>query len=180
MDLWQSVGFSTTDSLSVSVITAVTNVVTTFLAIATIDRLGRRPLLLLGSVVMTISLGLMSSTFSGAPVVAGMPQLTGVSSWLALIAANVFVFAFGFSWGPVMWVLLGEMFNNRIRAIALGLSATVNWLANFLISTTFPMLLKSSGPALAYGLYATAAAISFFFVLFLVRETRGKELEEMA
>ena len=178
-DLWQSVGFSTTDSLSVSVITAVTNVVTTFLAIATIDRLGRRPLLL-GSVVMTISLGLMSSTFSGAPVVAGMPQLTGVSSWLALIAANVFVFAFGFSWGPVMWVLLGEMFNNRIRAIALGLSATVNWLANFLISTTFPMLLKSSGPALAYGLYATAAAISFFFVLFLVRETRGKELEEMA
>lgn len=179
-DLWQSVGFSTTDSLSVSVITAVTNVVTTFLAIATIDRLGRRPLLLLGSVVMTISLGLMSSTFSGAPVVAGMPQLTGVSSWLALIAANVFVFAFGFSWGPVMWVLLGEMFNNRIRAIALGLSATVNWLANFLISTTFPMLLKSSGPALAYGLYATAAAISFFFVLFLVRETRGKELEEMA
>ena len=179
-ELWQSVGFSTTDSLSVTVITAVTNVVTTFLAIATIDRLGRRPLLLVGSVVITISLGLMSWTFSGAPLVDGMPQLTGVPSLVALISANVFVFAFGFSWGPVMWVLLGEMFNNRIRAIALGLSATVNWLTNFLISTTFPMLLKSSGPALAYGLYATAGAISFFFVLFLVRETRGKELEDMA
>ena len=179
-ELWQSVGFSTTDSLSVTVITAVTNVVTTFLAIATIDRLGRRPLLLLGSVVMTVSLGLMSWTFAGAPLEVGMPVLSGASSVLALVSANVFVFAFGFSWGPVMWVLLGEMFNNRIRAIALGLSATVNWLANFLISTTFPMLLKSSGPALAYGLYATAAAISFFFVLFLVRETRGKELEEMA
>ena len=179
-ELWQSVGFSTTESLSVTVITAVTNVVTTFLAIATIDRLGRRPLLLLGSVVMTVSLGLMSWTFAGAPLEVGMPVLSGASSVLALVSANVFVFAFGFSWGPVMWVLLGEMFNNRIRAMALGLSATVNWLANFLISTTFPMLLKSSGPALAYGLYATAAAISFFFVLFLVRETRGKELEEMA
>jgi len=178
-ELWQSVGFSTTESLSVTVITSVTNVVTTFLAIATIDRLGRRPLLLIGSVVITLSLGLMSWTFAGAPLVDGMPQLTGSSSVVALVSANVFVFAFGFSWGPVMWVLLGEMFNNRIRAMALGLSATVNWLANFLISTTFPMLLKSSGPALAYGLYATAAAISFFFVLFLVRETRGKELEDM-
>ena len=179
-ELWKSVGFSTTESLSVTVITSVTNVVTTFLAIATIDRLGRRPLLLIGSVVITLSLGLMSWTFAGAPLVDGMPQLTGSSSVVALVSANVFVFAFGFSWGPVMWVLLGEMFNNRIRAMALGLSATVNWLANFLISTTFPMLLKSSGPALAYGLYATAAAISFFFVLFLVRETRGKELEDMA
>ena len=179
-ELWQSVGFSTTESLSVTVITSVTNVVTTFLAIATIDRLGRRPLLLIGSVVITLSLGMMSWTFAGAPLVDGMPQLTGSSSVVALVSANVFVFAFGFSWGPVMWVLLGEMFNNRIRAMALGLSATVNWLANFLISTTFPMLLKSSGPALAYGLYATAAAISFFFVLFLVRETRGKELEDMA
>jgi SP family sugar:H+ symporter-like MFS transporter len=179
-ELWQSVGFSTNDSLSVTVITAVTNVVTTFLAIATIDRLGRRPLLLVGSVVITLSLGLMSWTFSVAPLVDGIPQLTGAPSLVALISANLFVFAFGFSWGPVMWVLLGEMFNNRIRAIALGLSATVNWIANFLISTTFPMLLKSSGPELAYGIYATAGAISFFFVLFLVRETRGKELEEMA
>lgn len=178
-ELWQSVGFSTTDSLSVTVITSVTNVVTTLLAIATIDRLGRRPLLLVGSVFITLSLGVMSWTFAGAPLVDGMHQLTGASSVIALISANLFVFAFGFSWGPVMWVLLGEMFNNRIRAMALGLSATVNWLANFLISTTFPMLLKSSGPELAYGIYATAGAISFFFVLFLVSETRGRELEDM-
>ncbi|EAQ68056.1 MFS transporter/ sugar porter family protein [Synechococcus sp. RS9909] len=178
--LWKAVGFSTTDSLSITVVTSITNVVTTFLAIATIDRLGRRPLLLAGSVVITISLGLMSWTFAGAPIVNGEPQLTGAASLVALISANVFVFAFGFSWGPVMWVLLGEMFSNRIRALALGLSATVNWLANFLISTTFPVLLQSSGPALAYGLYATAAAISFFFVLFMVRETKGRELEDMA
>ena len=109
----------------------------------------------------------------------GAPVLSGASSWVALISANVFVFAFGFSWGPVMWVLLGEMFNNRIRALALGLSATVNWLANFVISTTFPVFLESSGPSFAYGLYATAAAISLFFVLFMVRETKGRELEDM-
>ena len=79
-----------------------------------------------------------------------------------------------------MWVMLGEMFNNRIRAVALGLCAMVNWIANWFIARTFPPLLEASGPALAYGLYATAAAISFFLVLFFVRETSGKELEEMA
>ncbi len=177
--LWESVGFSTTDSLVITVVTSVTNVVTTILAILTIDRLGRRPLLLIGSVVITISLGLMSWAFAGAPIVNGAPVLSGASSWVALMSANVFVFAFGFSWGPVMWVLLGEMFNNRIRALALGLSATVNWLANFVISTTFPVFLETSGPSFAYALYATAAAISFFFVLFMVRETNGLELEDM-
>ena len=157
-----------------------TNVVTTFVAIAFIDGIGRKPLLLAGSVVMTLTLGAMSWTFAGANVVNGSPQLVGVSSVVALLAANLFVFAFGFSWGPVMWVMLGEMFNNRIRAVALGLCAMVNWIANWFIARTFPPLLEASGPALAYGLYATAAAISFFLVIFFVRETRGKELEDMA
>lgn len=177
--LWESVGLSTTNSSLITVGSAITNVVTTFLAIATIDRLGRRPLLLIGSVVMTISLGLMSWAFAGAAIVNGAPVLSGASSFVTLIAANVFIFAFGFSWGPVMWVLLGEMFNNRIRALALGLTATVNWLANFIISTTFPVFLESSGPSFAFGLYATAGAMSFFFVLFMVRETKGRELEDM-
>ena len=178
--LWQAVGFNTTDSLIITVITAVTNVVTTFLAILFIDRIGRKPLLLAGSVVMALSLGAMSWMFTGAPVVDGSPQLAGLEASVALIAANLFVFAFGFSWGPVMWVMLGEMFNNRIRAVALGLCAMVNWVANWFIARTFPGLLEFSGPGLAYGLYATAAAISFFLVLFFIRETSGKELEDMA
>ncbi len=177
--LWQAVGFSTTDSLIITVITAVTNVFTTFLAILFIDRIGRKPLLLAGSVVMAISLGAMSWMFTGAPVVDGSPQLAGLEASVALIAANLFVFAFGFSWGPVMWVMLGEMFNNRIRAVALGLCAMVNWVANWFIARTFPGLLEFSGPGLAYGLYATAAAISFFLVLFFIRETSGRELEDM-
>ena len=178
--LWQAVGFTTTDSLVVTVITSVTNVVTTFVAILFIDRIGRKPLLLIGSVVMALTLGAMSWAFAGAVVVNGAPQITGAASVVALLAANLFVFAFGFSWGPVMWVMLGEMFNNRIRAVALGLCAMVNWMANWFIARTFPPLLETSGPALAYGLYATAAAISFFLVLFFIRETSGKELEDMA
>ena len=126
--LWQAVGFSTTDSLIVTVITSVTNVVTTFVAILFIDRIGRKPLLLIGSVVMTLTLGSMSWVFAGAAVVNGAPQLVGMAAVVALLAANLFVFAFGFSWGPVMWVMLGEMFNNRIRAVALGLCAMVNGL----------------------------------------------------
>ncbi|HEY9661579.1 MAG TPA: MFS transporter, partial [Allocoleopsis sp.] len=94
-------------------------------------------------------------------------------------AANLYVFCFGFSWGPVVWVLLGEMFNNRIRALALSLGAATQWIANFIISTTFPPLLDYAGLGTAYGLYTAAAVASFFFVLFLVKETKGKELEAM-
>ena len=178
--LWQAVGFSTTDSLVVTVVTSITNVVTTLVAIACIDRFGRKPLLLIGSVLMAVTLGTMSWCFAGAPLVHGSPQLTGAVAGVALLAANLFVFAFGFSWGPVMWVMLGEMFNNRIRAVALGSCAMVNWIANWLIALTFPPLLERSGPALAYGLYASAAVVSFFLVLFFLRETRGRELEDMA
>lgn len=125
-------GFSTTDSLIVTVITSLTKVVISFLAILFIDRIGRKPLLLIGSVVMSLTLGSMSWVFAGAAVVNGAPQLVGIAAVMALLAANMFVFAFGFgfSWGTVMWVMLGQMFNNRIRAVALGLCAMVNWTAN--------------------------------------------------
>ena len=106
------------------------------------------------------------------------PSLTGSSGDIALVAANTFVFFFGFSWGPVVWVLLGEMFPNRIRAIALSVAAAAQWLANFVVSTTFPPL-ASHGLGIAYGFYATFAIISFFFVWRVIQETRGRELESM-
>jgi MFS transporter, SP family, sugar:H+ symporter len=86
---------------------------------------------------------------------------------------------FGISWGPVVWVLLGEMFNNRIRGAALAVAASAQWLANFAITMTFPILLGSVGLAGAYGFYALSALISLFFVMRFVSETRGKQLEEM-
>ena len=82
------------------------------------------------------------------------------------------------SWGPVVWVLLGEMFPNRIRAIALAVAAAAQWLANFAITATFPRLAEIGLP-FAYGLYAAFAALSFAFVWAMVRETRGIELEDM-
>ncbi|MFD2082356.1 MFS transporter, sugar porter (SP) family [Actinopolymorpha cephalotaxi] len=176
--LWQAVGFSEQDSLVITVITSVTNIVTTLIAIATIDRIGRKPLLLIGSAGMIITLGTLAFAFGTAPVVHGKPVLEGVMSPLALVAANIYVVFFGLSWGPVVWVLLGEMFNNRIRAQALAVAAAAQWLANFAVSTTFPVL-QQIGLGFAYGLYTLFAILSFLFVARAVRETKGRELESM-
>jgi SP family sugar:H+ symporter-like MFS transporter len=177
--LWQAVGFSESNALLITVITSVVNIVTTLVAILLIDRLGRRPLLLIGSAGMTVTLAALAYIFATAPLdSAGKPLLTGAEGPIALIAANVYVFAFGMSWGPVVWVLLGEKFPNRIRAAALSLAAAAQWIANWLISTTFPTL-ADIGLGLAYGLYTAAAAISFVFVVRFVRETKGQELETM-
>jgi SP family sugar:H+ symporter-like MFS transporter len=106
-------------------------------------------------------------------------QLAGQSGIAALLAANAYIVFFGMSWGPVVWVLLGEMFNNRIRAAALAVSASAQWLANFAVTMTFPMLLTGIGLGGAYGLYTMAAALSLVFVWHSVKETRGRRLEEM-
>ncbi|MGL5192809.1 MAG: sugar porter family MFS transporter [Chroococcales cyanobacterium] len=177
--LWQAVGFSEADSLWITVITSVTNIVTTLVAIAFVDKFGRKPLLIVGSIGMMLTLGTLAAVFGNAPLdAAGNPDLTDSAGTIALLAANFYVFCFGFSWGPVTWVLLGEMFNNRIRGSALSVAATAQWIANFGVSTTFPVL-KDIGLGFAYGLYTTAAAISLFFVLFLIKETKGRELEDM-
>ena len=179
--LWQAVGFSERNSLLITVITSVVNIVTTLIAIATVDKFGRKPLLLLGSIGMTVTLGTLAVVFGNAAInpATGNPTLPGTSGIIALLAANLYVVFFGFSWGPIVWVLFGEMFNNKIRAAALSVAASIQWIANFLVSTTFPPLLKTFGLGAAYGLYTIAAAISIFFVVLLIRETKGKELEEM-
>ena len=107
-----------------------------------------------------------------------VPVLEGSQGPVALVAANAFVVFFGMSWGPAVWVLLGEMFNNRIRGTALGLAAAAQWGANFLISTTFPTM-ADIGLWFAYGFYTLAALASFVFVLKFVPETKGRELEDM-
>jgi hypothetical protein len=96
-----------------------------------------------------------------------------------LAAANLYIVAFAMSWGPVMWVLLGEMFPNRMRGAALAVSGATNWVANFTITVTFLPLLSVAGLAGAYALYALAAMVSLPFVWATVRETRGKTLEQM-
>jgi len=109
----------------------------------------------------------------------GTLELSGSSGPIALIAANLYVMFFNFSWGPVMWVMLGEMFPNQLRGSGLAVSGLAQWLSNFGITMTFPMLLAGIGLGGAYGLYAACAIISIVFILKFVHETKGKELEEM-
>jgi SP family sugar:H+ symporter-like MFS transporter len=177
--LWQAVGFNESDSLVITVVTSMVNIVTTLVAIASIDRYGRRPLLLIGSAGMAVTLGTLAIVFGTAPVNAsGQPELNGAAGPIALAAANLFVFAFGMSWGPVVWVMLGEKFPNQIRAAALSVAAAAQWVANWVITTSFPPL-KDAGLGLAYGLYTAFAVLSLLFVMRYVKETRGMELEEM-
>jgi SP family sugar:H+ symporter-like MFS transporter len=150
----------------------------TLVAIALVDRIGRKPLLAIGSAGMTLTLAAMAWCFAhasgnGTPV--SLPSPYGA---IALVAANLYVVFFGVSWGPVVWVLLGEMFPNRIRAIGLAVAAAAQWLANFLITATFPYLAEIS-LTFAYGLYALFAALSLIFVITAARETKGVELEAM-
>ncbi len=181
--LWQSVGFSEADSLTITVLTSITNIVVTIVAIALIDKIGRRRLLTIGSAGMAASLGTLSYIFATAATVENAegvlePVLGDTAGIVALIAANLFVVFFGMSWGPGVWVLLGEMFNNTIRSTALGVAAAAQWLANFAISTSFPTF-ADIGLGFAYGFYTTFALLSFFFVLKFVPETKGRELEDM-
>ncbi|WP_395246045.1 sugar porter family MFS transporter [Agromyces sp. MMS24-K17] len=176
--LWSAVGFDESDSFAISVFTSVTNVLVTLVAIALVDRIGRRPILIAGSAGMAVSLGAMAVAFAFADTAAdGTVTLPGAWGPIALVAANLFVVAFGASWGPVVWVLLGEIFPSRIRGRALGVAASAQWIANFLITVSFPAMSAWSLP-LTYGMYTVFAVLSGIFVIAKIPETRGMALEE--
>ena len=178
--LWQAVGFSESDALLINVISGALSIGACIVSMLLVDRIGRKPLLWVGSAGMAVTLGLVAFAFStGSLDAAGKLQLSDDMGVLALVAANLYVIFFNASWGPVMWVMLGEMFPNQIRGSGLAVAGLAQWGSNFLITWTFPMLLTGIGLAAAYGLYAIAAAISVFFVLKYVHETRGRELEQM-
>jgi len=177
--LWRSVGFAEEQALLINVVTGAVCIVSALVAIAFIDRIGRRPLLLMGSAGMTFFLIVVALAFSTATVTESGPQLSGVAGPVALLAANLFVFCFGASWGPCVWVLLGEMFQNQFRGAALSAGAGAQWIANFTVSMTFPVMLGSLGASLTYCVYAGFAALSLVFVIRFVRETKGRALEQM-
>jgi SP family sugar:H+ symporter-like MFS transporter len=181
--LWESVGLTSDKAFINTAIGGGTNVLTTFIAIALVDKIGRKPLLMFGSLGMMVSLGIMAYVFGSAPMdeITGRPILSGDNAGmgkLALVALNLFIISFGASWGPIVWVMLGEMFSNQIRGAALAVAAAAQWGANYLISATFPALAGWS-LAGAYGFYAVSALLSLLFVMFLIPETKGKELETM-
>lgn len=176
--LWQSVGFSESGSLLSSVISSAIFVVVTLIAIAVVDKVGRKPLLIGGGVGMSAMLAVMGLCFATAVETGDAVALPGMYGPIALVAANLFVVAFGVSWGPVTWVMLGEIFPNSYRGPALAVAVAVQWIANFVVTVTFPPFAALSLP-LSYCFYSVCALLSALFVLRFVRETKGRELEEM-
>lgn len=177
--LWQAVGFSESDALKINILSGTLSIGSCLIAITLIDKIGRKPLLLIGSFGMAVTLGIMAVAFLSGTIVDGTLQLSDGAGLTALIAANAYVALFNFSWGPVMWVMLGEMFPNQIRGSGLAVSGFAQWIANFGITMTFPIMLGTIGLTGAYGFYALSAAISAIFVWMMVHETKGMELEQM-
>lgn len=177
--LWQAVGFSEQDALLINVLSGALSIGACIVTVLLIDKIGRKPLLWVGSVGMAVTLGLVTLAFASGSLVDGHLQLPGGMGTLALVAANAYVVFFNISWGPVMWVMLGEMFPNQIRGSALAVAGAAQWSSNFVITVTFPILLAGIGLAATYSIYMVSAVISVFFVLKYVHETKGKELEQM-
>ncbi|MEU8760955.1 sugar porter family MFS transporter [Streptomyces sp. NPDC048659] len=173
--LWQSVGIDPSSSFFYSFTTSIVNIVGTVIAMVLVDRVGRKPLALVGSCGMAVALAFEAWAFSADLVDGKLPTTQGA---VALVAAHVFVLFFALSWGVVVWVFLGEMFPNRIRAAALGVAASAQWIANWAITASFPSLAdwNLSG---TYVIYTVFAVLSIPFVLRFVKETKGKALEEM-
>ncbi|AXG80536.1 sugar porter family MFS transporter [Streptomyces paludis] len=173
--LWQSVGIDPSSSFFYSFTTSIVNIIGTVIAMVLVDRVGRKPLALTGSIGMAVALAFEAWAFSAELVHGKLPNTEGT---VALIAAHVFVLFFALSWGVVVWVFLGEMFPNRIRAAALGVAASAQWIANWAITASFPSLAdwNLSG---TYVIYACFATLSIPFVVLFVKETKGKTLEEM-
>jgi MFS transporter, SP family, sugar:H+ symporter len=178
--LWRAAGFSEAHALLINVIGGIINVSATVAAILLVDKVGRKPLLIAGSIGMALFLGILAVVFGTAEVGADGNLLLGdTAGRVALVSANLYIVCFGISWGPVMWVLLGEMFPNKIRGAALSLAGLSQWGTNFLVTMTFPILLAGIGLGGAYSLYAIFAAISAYCAWKFVRETKGRSLEQM-
>ncbi|WP_150460952.1 sugar porter family MFS transporter [Nesterenkonia ebinurensis] len=185
--LWQAVGIAEDQALLVQVITTSLNILATIVGILIVDKVGRRIPLAVGSGVMAAGLLMMAVAFSQATesevvnefgdleTIVTLPEPWGM---IALISANIFVIGFGATWGPFMWLMLGEMFPNRIRAVALGVASAFNWGSNFLISSLFPQMAELS-LVFAYAFYGISALVSLVFVLKWVPETKAREIEDM-
>lgn len=173
--LWQSVGIDPSSSFFYSFTTSIINIIGTVIAMVFVDRIGRRPLALIGSAGMAVALALEAWAFASKTADGTLPTAQGT---VALVAAHAFVLFFALSWGVVVWVFLGEMFPNKIRAAALGVAACAQWVANWAITASFPSLSdwNLSG---TYVIYMIFALLSIPFVLKFVKETKGKALEEM-
>jgi len=165
--IFESMGAGKDASMMQTVIMGLVNVIFTVLAILTVDKWGRKPLLIVGSTGMAIGM------FS----IAGLAyyDIIGISTLIFII---IYTASFMMSWGPITWVLIAEIFPNKIRGRAVALAVAAQWAANYLISSTYPPMMESS-PAMTYSIYGIMSVISLIFVWKFVPETKGRTLEDM-
>ncbi|WP_439287930.1 sugar porter family MFS transporter [Lonepinella sp. BR2904] len=178
--LWSAVGFSQSLSFAVPIGTTIIGVLMTIVGMLFIDKLGRRKLLLIGSIGMGISLWITGIIFTNATQGESGLVLSPILSWAALVSAHLFYIFFCCTWGPALWVVLGEIFPNAIRTTGLGVATCANWIGNVIVTWTFPPMLQYFGLAPTYFFYGICCIGSFFMVKYLIPETNNKELEDMS
>ena len=146
------------------------NLLFTFVAIAFVDRLGRRPLLLVGTVIQTLALGAIGWMFH-----------THQNGLALLVCIALYIAAFAMAMGPIAWIFCSEIFPNKVRGRAMSVATFVIWSACYVVAQTFPMLNDSPviGPALTFWIYGAVSLFTFFFVLGFIPETKGRRLEEI-
>jgi SP family sugar:H+ symporter-like MFS transporter len=127
---------------------------------------------------MFVGLLLATLSFSQAEGMGDDVSLPGIWGPVALVGANLFVIFFAATWGPVMWVTLGEVFPNNIRSLALGLGAMVNWIFNFIVTLSFPWVSDNFGVWIMYAIFTIFSVISFWFVKTKLPEFSGRALED--
>ncbi len=190
----QALGFGKEDILKQQVLLATVNMVFTFIAMATVDKFGRKPLLIIGGLGMLIGFLMMGFTlyFSDYSSVnsAGLPTISSTEGIISLIGILLFIGSFAMSMGPVVWVILSEIFPNRIRSIAMSIAVAGQWLANYFVSQTFPMVVESDvnklkmdggswNNSLPYFIFSAFIIFIIYFVWKYIPETKGKSLEKI-
>src|SRR5690606_17707612 len=165
--IFESMGAAKDASMLQTIVMGLVNVVFTVIAIFTVDKWGRKPLLIMGSIGMAIGMfGVAGLAFA---------NVIGISTLIFII---IYTASFMMSWGPICWVLISEIFPNKIRGQAVAIAVAAQWAANYFISSTYPMMMEYSG-GMTYGFYGLMSVLSAIFVWKMVPETKGKTLEHM-
>ena len=165
--IFESMGAAQDASLLQTVIMGLVNVIFTVIAVLTVDKWGRKPLLIIGSAGMAIGMFAISAL--------SFYNVIGIGTLIFII---IYTASFMMSWGPICWVLIAEIFPNKIRGKAVAIAVAAQWAANYFISSTYPFMMEFSG-GLTYGFYGLMSVLSLIFVWKMVPETKGKTLEEM-
>ena len=176
--IFEQSGIGTDASFMQAVLVGIVNLVATVVAIALIDKLGRRPLLVTGLVVIASSMLLLAYSFSSASYGPG-GELIDMNATMVLIGILSFVAGFGISLGPVMWVLFSELFPNRLRGIAISFCGLINSSVSFIVQLVFPWELENFGPATTFLVYGSFAIVGLIFVMRVLPETKGRSLEQL-